>query len=216
MDKKVPPGQVLTKVFPVLSASDVPEIDLAKFRFRVFGKVENPYTLTWDELMEMPKIKRIEDIHCVTHWSRLGDEWEGISLKAVLEKAKPKGKFVMEYASSVGYSTNVPIEYAMDDGAMLAFNFNGKPLEPKHGGPLRGLIPNLYFWKSAKWIDGIEVMENDRPGFWEKRGYNMHGDPWKQERYWDIGESVSTTLKRILNVRQHKGKEKADESQNSQ
>lgn len=212
MDKKVPPGQVLTKVFPVLSASDIPEIDLTKFRFRVFGKVENPYTLSWEELMAMPKVKKIEDIHCVTHWSRLGDEWEGISLKAILERAKPKGKFVMEYADSVGYSTNIPIEYALNEGAMLAFNFNGKPLESKHGGPLRGLIPGLYFWKSAKWIDGIEVMEIDRPGFWEKRGYNMHGDPWKEERYWDVGESISTTLKRILNVRQHKGKEKIEDA----
>lgn len=206
MNSKVPPGQVVTKVFPVLSASDVPEIGLDKFRFRVFGKVENPYTLTWDELMKMPKIKRIMDVHCVTHWSRLDDEWEGISLKAILDKAKPKGKFVMQYANSVGYSTNIPIEYAINEDAMLAFNFNGKPLEPQHGGPLRGLIPNLYFWKSAKWIDAIEVMEEDRPGFWETRGYNMHGDPWKEERYWDIGESVSSTLKRILSVRQHKDK----------
>jgi DMSO/TMAO reductase YedYZ molybdopterin-dependent catalytic subunit len=207
MGSNVPPGQVVTKVFPVLSASNDPEIDIKKFRFRVYGKVEKPYELTWDELMKMPRIKRIEDIHCVTRWSRLGDEWEGISLKAVLEKAKPKGKYVMEWASSVGYSTNIPIENAMSENAMLAFNFNGKPLESKHGGPLRAVIPELYFWKSAKWIDGIEVMEENKPGFWEKRGYNMHGDPWKEERYWDIGESISTTLKRILSVRQHKDKD---------
>jgi DMSO/TMAO reductase YedYZ molybdopterin-dependent catalytic subunit len=207
VNSKVPPGQVVTKVFPVLSASEDPEIDLKKFKFRVYGKVENPYELTWDELMAMPKIKRTFDIHCVTHWSRLGDEWEGISMKALLEKAKPQGKYVMQWASSVGYSTNTPIENATTDNAMVAFNFNGRTLETKHGGPLRGVIPELYFWKSAKWIDGLEVMETDKAGFWEKRGYNMHGDPWKQERYWDIGESVSTTLKRILSVRQHKDKD---------
>ena len=207
MANQVPPGQVVTKIFPVLSASDVPEIDLKKFRFKVYGKVENPYELTWEELMAMPKIKKIFSVHCVTHWSKLDDEWEGISLKAVLERAKPTGKFAMQWASSVGYSTNTPIENVMSDNAMLAFNYNGKPLEPKHGGPLRTVIPELYLWKSAKWVDGIEVMDTDKPGFWEKRGYNMHGDPWKQERYWDVKESVSTTLKRILSVRQHKDKE---------
>lgn len=207
MAKKAPPGQVVTKIFPVLSASNVPDIDLERFRFRVFGAVENPYYLTWGELMQMPRIKKVIDIDCVTHWSRIGDEWEGISIKALLERAKPKGGFIMEYANTVGYSTNIPIEYATNDSAMLAFNFNGKPLEPKHGGPLRAVIPGLYFWKSAKWIDALEVMETDRPGFWEQRGYNMHGDPWKEERYWNAGESISTILKRVLNVRQQKGKE---------
>ncbi len=207
-NSKVPPGQVVTKTFPVLSATDPPDTNLDEFEFRVFGAVEKPYTLSWKELMKMPKIKKKFDIHCVTHWSRLGDTWEGISMKAVIEKAKPKGKYVMEWSSSVGYSTNIPIENATSDNAMLAYNFNDKPLEPQHGGPLRAVIPELYFWKSAKWIDGIEVMENNKPGFWEVRGYNMHGDPWKEERYWDIGESVSTILSRVLKVRQHKeGKE---------
>ena len=205
---KVPPGQVVTKVFPVLSATETPKIDLTQFKFRVFGKVKKPYYLSWQELMQMPKIKRTLDSHCVTHWSRLDDEWEGISLKALLERAQPQGKYTMHYSSSVGYSTNVPIEYCMTDDAMLAFNFNGKPLEPNHGGPLRGLIPGLYLWKSAKWIDAIEVMEEDRPGFWEERGYNMHGDPWKSERYSANQGSVSDILKRILNVRQHKDQDK--------
>ena len=211
MTERVPPGQVVTKVFPVLSASDTPDVDIKTFHFRVYGSVENPYSLSWAELMQMPKIKRTLDSHCVTRWSRLGDEWEGIPLKALMEKAKPKGKYTMHYSSYVGYSTNVPMEYVTGDDAMLAFNFNGKPLEPKHGGPLRGVIPGLYFWKSAKWIDSIEVMEEDKPGFWEQKGYNMHGDPWKEERYWDIGESVSTTLKRILNIRQHKRKEEKED-----
>lgn len=203
-NSRVPPGQVVSKTFPVLSASNVPVIDLKKFQFRVSGAVENPYSLSWEELMQMPRIKRTLPIDCVTHWSRLADDWEGISLKAILERAKPKGKYTMHYAGSVGYSTNVPLENCVTDDAMLAFNFNGKPLEPQHGGPLRGLIPGLYLWKSAKWIDSIEVMMEDKPGFWERRGYNMHGDPWKEERYWDVKESVSSILSRILKVRQHK------------
>lgn len=212
-DKRVPPGQVVSKTFPVLSASDVPEIDLKIFRFKVFGVVDNPYSMSWEELMAMPKIKRTLSIDCVTHWSRLDDIWEGISMKAVLEKAKPQGKFVMQHSSSVGYTTNTPLENTMTENAMLAYNFNGKPLPDEHGGPLKGLIPELYLWKSAKWIDGLEVMEKDRPGFWEQRGYNMHGDPWKEERYWDVAESVSTILKRVLNVRQHKGKGDTEEQQ---
>lgn len=204
MPGKVPPGQVVTKIFPVLSATDTPEIDTETYHFRIYGKVETPFTLSWNELMKMPKIKRTLDIHCVTHWSRLGDEWEGISLKALLEKAKPKGKYTMHYSSYVGYSTNVPLENCIHEDAMLAYNFNGKPLEPKHGGPLRGIIPGLYLWKSAKWIDSIEIMEEDKPGFWEERGYNMHGDPWKEERYTNSGESVSSILSKILKVRQHK------------
>ncbi|MDE1870772.1 MAG: sulfite oxidase-like oxidoreductase [Candidatus Micrarchaeota archaeon] len=212
MASRVPPGQVVTKTFPVLSATDPPETDLDAFRFRVFGAVDNPYSMTWKELMAMPKVKKTLDISCVTHWSRLDDVWEGISMKAVLERARPKGKFVMQHSSLVGYTTNVPMENSTTENAMLAYNFNGKPLEPKHGGPLRAVIPELYFWKSAKWIDGLEVMEEDRPGFWEVRGYNMHGDPWKEERYWDVAESVSSILKRVLNVRQHK-EEKSQEKQ---
>lgn len=207
---RLPPGQLLSKTFPVLSATDIPNVNLDTFKFRVFGAVEKPYEISWQELMKMPKIKRTLQIDCVTHWSRLDDEWEGISLKAVLEKAKPNGKYTMHYSSYVGYSTNVPLEYCITDNAMLAFNFNGKPLAPEHGGPLRGQIPGLYFWKSAKWIDGIEVMEEDKPGFWERRGYNMHGDPWKEERYWDIGESVSSILSRILKVRQHRDKDEGN------
>ncbi len=206
VQKKVPPGQILSKTFPVLSATDPPEIDLKDFRFRVFGAVEKPYSMSWEELMALPHERKVIDIDCVTHWSRIGDEWEGIPIKGILEKASPRGSFVMEHADSVGYTTNIPMERATADGAMLVFGFNGKPLEPDHGGPLRAIIPGLYLWKSAKWIDGLEVMTEDKPGFWEKRGYNMHGDPWKEERYWDVKEGVSSILKRVLDVRQHKDK----------
>ena len=206
-EKRAPPGQILTKVYPVLSASDIPDIDLSTYRFRVFGEVENRLELSWEELMSRPRIRKIIDIDCVTHWSRIGDEWEGISMKALLDEARPRqgAKFVMEHSSYVGYTTNIPIAYAEKDDAVLAVNFNGRPLEPKHGGPIRAVIPGLYFWKSAKWIDGIELMNEDKPGFWEQRGYNMHGDPWNEERY--SGPNISDILKRVLSVRQHKDEE---------
>ena len=203
-NKRVPPGQILTRVYPVLSATETPDINLSTYRFKVFGAVEKPLDLSWSELMQRPRAKKIIDIDCVTHWSRIGDEWEGISMKALLNEARPKssGEFIMEHSTSVGYTTNIPIENAMHEDALLSFNFNGKPLEPKHGGPLRAVIPGLYFWKSAKWIDQIEVMEVDRPGFWEVRGYNMHGDPWKEERY--SGPNVMDIIKGVLKARQHK------------
>ncbi|MCL4387794.1 molybdopterin-dependent oxidoreductase [Candidatus Marsarchaeota archaeon] len=180
---RVPHGQIVTKGFPVLSASHAPEIDLSSYRLRIYGSVANEVSLSWNELLAMPMSKKTVDIHCVTRWSRLGDVWEGISLKYLLGQARPKGKFLMLRSSYVGYSANVPMEY-VDDDCMVALRFNGKPLEKEHGGPVRALIPMLYFWKSTKWLDGIEVMDENKPGFWEKRGYNMRGDYNKEERYW--------------------------------
>lgn len=180
---RVPHGQIVTKAFPVLSASRTPDIDLSDYRLRIYGSVGNELSFSWEQLMAMPMAKKVVDIHCVTRWSRLGDTWEGISLKYLLGMAKPNGQFLMLRSSYVGYSANVPMEYVNDD-SMVAFRFNGKPLEKEHGGPVRAFIPALYFWKSAKWLDGIEVMDEDKPGFWEKRGYNMRGDYNKEERYW--------------------------------
>jgi DMSO/TMAO reductase YedYZ molybdopterin-dependent catalytic subunit len=181
---KVPHGQIVTKTFPVLSASSTPDIDISSYKLRIYGEVENEFEFSWEELMKMPMSKKIVDIHCVTRWSRLGDEWEGISLKYLLSRAKPKGSFLMLRSSYVGYSANVPMDYVNDE-CMVAFRFNGQPLENEHGGPVRAFIPTLYFWKSTKWLDGIEVMKEDKPGFWEKRGYNMRGDYNKEERYWN-------------------------------
>ncbi len=181
---KLPPGQVISKnVFPVLSISRAPEIDLESYRLRINGLVGRELSFTWDELMELPRIKRKADAHCVTRWSRIGDEWEGIQLNYLLALAKPKSRFLMLKSSYVQYSANVPMEYVNDD-CMLALNWNGKPLEAVHGGPIRAFIPTLYLWKSTKWIDGIELMQDDKAGFWESRGYNMRGDYWKEERYW--------------------------------
>ncbi len=181
---KIPHGQIVTDKFPVLSASKTPNIDLETYRLRLYGSVENELSFTWDQLMEMPMSKVKVDIHCVTRWSRIGDIWEGIKLNYLLDMAKPKGKFLMLRSSYVGYSANVPMEYINDD-CMVAFKFNNLPLEKEHGGPVRAFIPTLYFWKSTKWLDGIEVMDEDKAGFWEKRGYNMRGDYNKEERYWN-------------------------------
>lgn len=181
---KLPPGQIATKIWPVLSATDTPDIDTSTYALSVTGAVDKEISLSWGQLMKIPKVKRILDYHCVTRWSKLGDEWEGIPIKDILNLAGPKGDYLMLTSSYVNYSANVPISY-IDDNCLVAFGWNGKPLEPKHGGPVRACIPTLYFWKSTKWLDGIEVMKEDRPGFWEQRGYNMRGDYWKEERYWN-------------------------------
>ncbi len=180
---KLPHGQVETKIFPVLSASNTPEVDTSAYRLRIYGAVDKELSLAWDELIKMPMAQKVVDIHCVTRWSRIGDTWEGIPIKNLLGMAGSHGRFLMLHSSYVGYSANVPMDY-INDECLVAFKFNGKPLERDHGGPIRAFIPTLYFWKSTKWLDGIEVMENDRPGFWEKRGYNMRGDFNKEERYW--------------------------------
>lgn len=178
---ELPPGQIVTKVWPLYTALGTPDIDAKEVRLKVFGVVEKRLDLSWSQLMEIQKVKKVLDFHCVTKWSRIGDEWEGISLRAVLEMAGAKGGFLMFHCSE-GYTTNIPVSY-VDENAMLAYDFNGKPLEKEHGGPLRAFIPRLYGWKSAKWIEGIEVMPEDRAGFWEERGYNMRGDYTKEERY---------------------------------
>ncbi|BCS91351.1 MAG: sulfoxide reductase catalytic subunit YedY [Candidatus Micrarchaeota archaeon] len=179
---RLPKGQILTSKFPVLSSTATPNIDIDSYRLRVFGVVEKELNLSFNELLSLGVEKRILDFHCVTHWSRLGDTWEGIPLKKILDLAKPKADYLMLYSSYSYYSANVPMSY-IDDNAMLAIRFNGKPLEPDHGGPIRAIIPTLYAWKSVKWIDGIEVMRENNPGFWEQRGYHLIGDYTKEQRY---------------------------------
>ncbi|WP_269799411.1 molybdopterin-dependent oxidoreductase [Candidatus Mancarchaeum acidiphilum] len=159
-------------------------MDIKTYKLRIYGSVENELSFTWEQLMGLPMSRVKVDIHCVTRWSRLGDIWEGIKLKYLLDMVKPKGNFLMLRSSYVGYSANVPMSYINED-CMVAFKFNNLPLEKEHGGPVRAFIPTLYFWKSTKWLDEIEVMDEDKAGFWEKRGYNMRGDYNKEERYWD-------------------------------
>jgi DMSO/TMAO reductase YedYZ molybdopterin-dependent catalytic subunit len=183
---RLPPGQYLTKKWPVLSYESTPRFDAAKYRFKVWGEVEQPLELTWEELLALPRTRLTTDIHCVTTWSRYDNDWEGIHIRTILERVKPTSEahFVMA-DSFTGYTTNLPLTALNDDDVLIALKHNGQDLEPEHGGPIRLVVPKLYFYKSAKWLSGLEFMQEDRPGFWEIRGYSNSADPWKEERYWD-------------------------------
>jgi len=164
---RVPPGQYLTERFPVLTVGPNPELDLSSWDFQLFGDVEDELQLSWKELNDLPQTDVVVDIHCVTRWSKLDTAWRGVLLRDLLEKArvKPEGKYVMAYSDG-GYTTNLPLEVVMDDDVLLAHTYDGKPLEPDHGAPLRLLVPKRYFWKSAKFLRRIEVMSEYRRGFW--------------------------------------------------
>lgn len=179
-----PPGQVLTRKWPVLHYSSVPAVDIAKWRFTVSGAVSNPYQLSWEELLAFPHQEVTCDIHCVTQWSRLDNVFEGIPVEALIARALPTlaARFVMVHADP-DYTTNLPLDDLLRPGNLIALKHNGEPLTPEHGGPVRLLVPHLYLWKSAKWVTGFEFMEEDYPGFWEQNGYHMRGDPWAEERF---------------------------------
>ena len=181
---RVPPGQTLTERFPILHEGDVPKYDMKEWSLRIFGEVEQERTFSFEELMALPQTKVVCDIHCVTRWSKLDTEWEGVRFSDLLPMlgAKSDAKYVMLHADE-DYDTNVPLEDLMRDNILLAHSYDGQPLTDKHGGPLRMLVPHLYFWKSAKWITGIEFMSEDRPGFWERNGFHNEADPFKEERF---------------------------------
>lgn len=184
-NERVPPGQTLTTRFPVLHHGYVPEYDnLNTWNFRVFGLVENERSFSWADMMAMPTNTETVDIHCVTRWSKLDTNWTGIPWRVFLQQiqVKPEATHVMAHCE-YGFTTNIALDVLDDDDTMLAYLYEGKPLEPEHGYPMRLLVPKKYFWKSAKWIRGIEFMQGDRPGFWEDAGYHMEGDPWKEERF---------------------------------
>lgn len=185
LEDRVPPGQRLTEGFPVLHYGDVIEYgDLSRWDFKVFGLVEEPVEFSFDEFMNLPRREFVNDIHCVTTWSKLDNVWEGVPVSAVMErvKLKPEAKYVMLHAEQ-GWTTNLPLEDSLRDTSFFGIKHNGEPLTPEHGYPVRMVVPHLYFWKSAKWLRGIEFMAKDKPGFWERNGYSMYGDPWKEQRY---------------------------------
>ena len=181
---RVPPGQFVTQQWPVLHAGGIPKVDLATWKFSVSGEVENPTSWTWAEFQKLPRAKRVNDVHCVTHWTKLDNEWEGVPVREVLRIARPRpeARYVIEHAFG-GWTTNVPLEDFDRDENLLATHHGGVPLTPEHGAPMRIVIPHLYFWKGAKWAQGIELTREDRAGFWEEQGYHMRGDPWTEERY---------------------------------
>lgn len=182
-DPELPPGQYLTEDFPVLSAGPTPRIDTADWSFSITTESGAVKTWSWDELMALPIEDVHTDIHCVTRWSKLGTTWRGVSLDTLFADIETSDAYTM-IESYGGYTTNVPLEDLLDGKAWIAFEFEGEPLDPEHGGPARLLVPHLYFWKSAKWVHGIRMHSDDDPGFWEQNGYNMYGDPWKEQRYW--------------------------------
>ena len=181
---RLPPGQIQTRKWPVLHYGQVPMVKPADWRFQVTGLVENPFTLAWTDLEQLPRQEVLCDIHCVTRWSRFDNVFQGVPVRALLERARPRPEagFVLVHGYP-DYSTNLPLEDLDREGNLLALVHNGEPLSPEHGGPVRLLVPHLYFWKSAKWVSGFEFLDEDYPGFWEQNGYHMRGDPWGEERY---------------------------------
>jgi len=180
---RLPPGQYVTDDFPVLSAGPTPRIPLDRWNFTVTGLVDQPRSWTWDQFDALPKETVTHDIHCVTKWSKLGTTWTGVSLDVLLEGIETAATHVMA-SSHGGYTTNLPFADLRQGRAWIATGYDNAPLAPEHGGPARLLVPHLYFWKSAKWVRGIELLGGDSPGFWERNGYHNYGDPWREQRYW--------------------------------
>lgn len=192
---RLPPGQSLTQKFPVLHYGPVPPFNPQTWTFRVWGEVEQEREWTWETFNQLPRTKVVMDIHCVTRWSKFDTEWEGVSVRTLVEqgfiKLKPTARFVMQHAE-YGFTANLPLEVVLQDNFLLATHFDGKPLTPDHGYPLRGVIGHIpgrddlitpYFWKGAKWLRGLEFMATDRRGFWEQAGYHNRADVWKEERF---------------------------------
>ncbi len=192
---RLPPGQAVTVKFPVLHYGPVPGFDLTKWDFRIWGEVEEAKQWTWAEFNQLPRVSVKMDIHCVTGWSKFDTVWEGVSVKKLVEQGiiqiKPEAKYVLEHAE-FGFTTNLPIEVVLADNFLMATHFDGIPINPDHGFPLRGVVGSIvgqpeleqpYFWKGAKWLRGLEFLTEDKPGFWENAGYHNRGDVWKEERY---------------------------------
>jgi DMSO/TMAO reductase YedYZ molybdopterin-dependent catalytic subunit len=192
---RLPPGQSLTQKFPVLHVGQVPKANLATWDFRVFGQVENEVTWNWEEFNKLPRTKLFMDIHCVTRWSKLDTTWEGVSVATLVKEGfiqpKPEARFVVQHCEQ-NYTTNTPIEMVMQPNFLLATHFDGQPLTPDHGYPLRAVVGSFadrsenataYFWKGGKWLRGLEFLAVDQPGFWEQGGYHNEADPWEEQRF---------------------------------
>ena len=181
---RVPPGQYVENGFPVLTAGPTPHVEAETWGFRIDGMVGAEQEWTWDGFHALPFETVPCDIHCVTKWSKLGTSFGGVSVDTLLADVEPKAAFTMAYSYG-GYTTNVPLADLTGGKAWVVTEHEGEPLPREHGGPARLLVPHLYFWKSAKWVAGLRVIDHDEPGFWEQNGYHIRGDPWKEERYWN-------------------------------
>jgi len=185
-ENRVPPRQSRTLKWPVLDASGAPSIDLSRWRFSIEGLVAKPVSWSWEEFQTLPRVKVFADFHCVTRWSRLGNLWEGVSVRELVDRAGgilPNARFAMVYGYDFGWTTNLPAEQFLAQDALVALTHDGEPLSAEHGGPARLIVPQLYAWKSAKWVAGVEFRETDKAGFWEQNGYHMRGNPWQEERF---------------------------------
>ena len=183
---RLPPGQYETNGFPVLSLGPTPIVPKEEWSFLIVGEIDAPKRFTWEEFLKLPQTSVTADIHCVTKWSKFDTNWSGVTIDDLIKtiQLKPSAKYLIAYSYD-GYSTNIPLEDVINKQAMVATAYDGKEIDPEHGGPARLIVPHLYFWKSAKWIRGIEFSAVDQPGFWETRGYHNYGDPWKEQRYSD-------------------------------
>jgi DMSO/TMAO reductase YedYZ molybdopterin-dependent catalytic subunit len=181
---RIPPNQKLTQGWPVLTYGSAPRIGIKDWKFVVTGLVEEDASFTWDEFNALPQATLTSDVHCVTGWSKLDNEWQGVAFGELMKRVrlKPEARHVMAHSYG-GYTTNVPLADLQQEGVLLAHTHNAEPIASEHGGPLRLVVPHLYFWKSAKWLRGLLFMSEERPGFWEMYGYHLRGDPWKEERY---------------------------------
>jgi DMSO/TMAO reductase YedYZ molybdopterin-dependent catalytic subunit len=182
-DVRIPPGQYLVEGFPVLSAGPTPHTPLEEWDFTIEGEVDGPRMWSWEEFRALPSEEITRDIHCVTKWSKLATTWEGVSVDTLLEEVDTAAEYVVAFCDG-GYTTNLPLEDVTGGKAWVAHTYEGELLAPEHGGPARLLVPHLYFWKSAKWVRGLRLVNEDEPGFWESLGYHNHGDPWREQRYW--------------------------------
>ena len=181
-ESKLPPGQYLVDDFPVLSAGPTPHTSLNEWTFTIESEVAELERWSWAEFRSLPSEEVRADIHCVTKWSKLDTTWEGVSIDTLLDGVEHDATHAMVFSDG-DYTTNLPLEDLLDGKAWVAFAYDGSPLEPEHGGPARLLVPHLYFWKSAKWVRGMRLMDHDEPGFWESYGYHIYGDPWREQRY---------------------------------
>jgi DMSO/TMAO reductase YedYZ molybdopterin-dependent catalytic subunit len=182
--RRLPPGQYLERGFPVLTAGPTPAVDTATWTFRIDGMVAEEREWSWEEFGRLEFETVPCDIHCVTKWSKLGTSFGGVSVDTLLEAAEPLGEYAMAFSTG-GYTTNLALDDLTGGRAWVVTEHEGEPLPREHGGPARLLVPHLYFWKSAKWVAGLRIMDHDEPGFWESNGYHDRGDPWKEQRYWN-------------------------------
>lgn len=181
-DPALPPGQHLTESFPVLSAGPTPRIERETWSFSIETESGDVHRWSWEDFVTLPSEEISTDIHCVTSWSKLGTNWRGVSLDTLFADVQTSRQFVMAHSYG-GYTTNLPLSDLLNGRAWIAYEYDGAPLDPEHGGPARLLVPHLYFWKSAKWVRSLVLQDANHPGFWEQYGYHLHGDPWREERY---------------------------------